>query len=143
MIDISIPYHLLIPAIFSILCFVLILIGYKRAFKTTRKRIWISISTFLIIYALIVGSAALTDIKYQKDLNKFDLNNDGFFSENEKTNDQEKAMFRLTNDVGRNFSIFSGAIFSGLLALVMYVVIWGLYKYKKLKQREITTHNKS
>lgn len=127
---------LTMPALISGVLLLLIIVLYKRTFKSKRKSLWIGLSVFLVFYTLIVGSAALTDIKYQKQLDTYDLNQDGLFSENEITPEQEAAMFRLTNDVGRNFSIFTGALFSGILGLIAYGISVGIRKYNRLKIEE-------
>lgn len=127
---------LTMPALISGVLLLLIIVLYKRTFKSKRKSLWIALSVFLVFYTLIVGSAALTDIKYQKQLNTYDLNQDGLFSGNEITPEQEAAMFRLTNDVGRNFSIFTGALFSGILGLIAYGISVGIRKYNRLKIEE-------
>lgn len=83
----------------------------------------------------------MTDIKYQKDLQKFELNNDGIYSENEITPAQKEASFRLISDVGRNLSVFTGVFIAGIFSIISYIIIWSFEKYRKLKQEEITTHN--
>ena len=127
---------LTMPALISGVLLLLIIVFYKRTFKSKIKSLWIGLSVFLVFYTLIVGSAALTDIKYQKQLDTYDLNQDGLFSGNEITPEQEAAMFRLTNDVGRNFSIFTGALFSGILGLIAYGISIGIRKYNRLKIEE-------
>jgi len=74
----------------------------------------------------------ITDTLYQWKLNQFDLNNDGFFNKTELTKEQKEASFKLTNDVGRNFSFISGLFVSGLFSLTIYIS--GLF-IKKLKKR--------
>ena len=127
---------LTMPTLISGALLLLIIVFYKRTFKSKRKSLWIGLSVFLVFYTLIVGSAALTDIKYQKQLDTYDLNQDGLFSENEITPEQEAAMFRLTSDVGRNFSILTGALFSGILGLIAYGISVRIRKYNRLKIEE-------
>ena len=121
--QISVPYHLILPTIISLICIALIFVFFNRTFKSKRKKTWIALSVFFAIYAFIVSSAAITDIKYQRDLAAFDLNHDGLFSDNEITSSQEEAMFRLTNDVGRNFTIFTGAFIAGIFGLFIFLII--------------------
>lgn len=129
------------PALISGVLLIFIVLLYKWTYKSKRKNIWIGFSVFFAIYTLIVGGAALTDIKYQKELDSFDLNKDGIFSGNEKTPEQEAAMFRLTSDVGRNFSVFTGALIGGILGFIAFLIAWGFDKYKRLKIEEKTKHN--
>jgi hypothetical protein len=71
---------------------------------------------------LIVGMAIYYDLYYQWDLNRYDLDHDGFFGGDEITRDQEEAMNRLINDVGRNLTPIAGLWYSGILAIVFYLV---------------------
>ncbi len=64
----------------------------------------------------------VVDIYYQWDLNKYDLNQDGFFSGEEQTIAQKKAMIRLTSDVGRNLSPLFGGLFSIVISIPILVV---------------------
>ena len=79
-------------------------------------------TVFLVLYLFIVGSATYEDIYYQWDLNRYDLDKDGFFGGQEVTKDQEAAMQRLTSDVGRNFSFVTGFIFALVISGTVYVV---------------------
>jgi len=134
MTPITIPYHLFIPALISLILFLLILTRLKKIFSRSKKKtIWVSILFFLMIYTIIVGSATFEDIYCQLDLNKYDLNLDGLFSENEINTNQQAAYERLINDLGRNFSVFSGLIFSGVISLFIFIIGTGIEKYRKLK----------
>lgn len=86
-----------------------------------RKLLWISILTFFLLYLFIVGSATYEDIYAQWNVMRFDLNKDGLFSGDEITTEQTEAMRLLINDVGRNFAFFTGIIFSGLIAIFVFV----------------------
>ncbi|MEO5776282.1 MAG: hypothetical protein ABIQ27_05220 [Flavobacterium sp.] len=128
--ELSIPYHLIIPAIISVIGLVRIVVNRKSLFAKN-KLLWKSIMLFLVLYLLITGKAAFEDIYYQFDLNRYDLDKDGTFGGIERTKEQEEAMFRLTNDVGRNFSFITGFIFSTLISSIFYgfgVVIRGIKK---------------
>ncbi|HUW06344.1 MAG TPA: hypothetical protein VMW01_08775 [Williamwhitmania sp.] len=140
---IELPSFLCYPPLISGLLLVLIIATYKWTFKSTFRKFWISFSQFLIIYTLIVGSAASTEIKIKKDLEKYELNNEGLYSEKEAAVLYEATMDRLINDVGRNFTVFTGLFISGIFSLITYFVLWGYDKYKRLKKedKEITTHN--
>lgn len=82
---------------------------------------WISVTVFLIFYLFIVGSATYDDIYYQWYLNRYDLDKDGFFGGNEITKEQQAAIKRLTNDVGRNFACITGLIYSFLISVMVYL----------------------
>lgn len=121
---ITIPYHLLLPTIISFLCFSVILLKKKKLFRNNRKKsFWITVTVLLLLYSLIVGAATYEDIYAQWNANRYDLDGDGFFAGDEITEAQEAAMLRLTSDVGRNFSVFVGLIFTAVLALPIYILV--------------------
>ena len=130
------------PALISGGILILIILFYKWTFKSKRKKMWISFFVFFAFYCFIVGSASMTDIKYQKELYAFDLNNDGLFSGNEISLEQEVAMSRYINDTGRNFAVFTAGIVGAIFGLIAYLITWGFDKYKRLIIEEKTKHNK-
>jgi len=120
--EITLPYHLLIPSLISILILGILILKRKKLFvKGKRQWFWISAMLFFGIYFLIVGGATYSDIYAQWNLNQFDLNKDGLFSGSEITTDQKEAMRNLTSDVGRNFSFITGLVFSGIISLLVLV----------------------
>ncbi len=120
--EISLPYHLIIPSLISILALGIIFINWKKLFiKGKWKWFWISITLFVGIYLLIVGGATYVDISLKLALQKFDLNRDGFFSGNEITPEQEAAMQKVIAETGRNFSVITGLFFSGIITLFVFI----------------------
>jgi hypothetical protein len=117
---ISIPYHLIIPSLICLIAIILILRSRKKLF-TKDRLLWISILCFCFIYLFFVGSSAYADIYYQLDLNKYDLDKNGFFSSSESTTEQKNAMQKLSSDLGRNLSVFIGFIFAIILASFIYI----------------------
>lgn len=119
--ELTIPSHLAIP---SLICIVgLLIIIAKRKFLFLKNRLlWTSISIFLCLYLLIVGTATYDDIYYQWNLNHYDLDNNGIFSGKELTKEQNEAMTKLTNDTGRNFSFITGFIFSFIISLTIFIL---------------------
>ena len=130
--EITIPYHIAIPTITCVIGLLTILFYRKRLF-TKNKLLWTSVIVFLFVYISVVGVATYNAIYYQWDLNRYDLDNDGFFGGQEITKDQETAMQRLTNDVGRNFSFITGLLFAGFISTIVYVVGRILLNSKKEK----------
>jgi hypothetical protein len=126
------PYHLAIPTIICLIGLAKILFYRKKLFSKN-KLLWTSVTIFLVLYIFIVGQAVYEDIYFQWDLNRYDLDKDGFFGGQEITKDQERAMQKLTNDTGRNFSFITALLFSGFISTIVYVV-GSLIKKK-------TTHN--
>jgi len=110
----------------------------KRIFKDEKlKWFWISLTIFFIFYLLIVGGATYGSISAELTYQKFDLNGDGNFSNNEITAEQIIAEKNLISDTGRNFSFITGLIFSGILAFFVFVI----GKTTEYLKRRKTTHN--
>jgi len=128
--EITIPYHLAIPTIICIVGLGTILFSRERLFKKD-KWLWTSATVFLAAYLFVVGNATFDDIYYQWDLNRYDLDQDGFFGGQEITKDQEAAMQRLTNDVGRNLSFVTGFIFALFISGTVY--LFGRLKSRLIK----------
>ncbi|MDO6490191.1 MULTISPECIES: hypothetical protein [unclassified Cellulophaga] len=133
--EITLPYHLIIPSLISIIALGVIFLKRKKLFANGKwKWFWISTTVFLGLYLLIVGGATYSDFTSELTLQKFDLNKDGFFSGNEITPEQQEAMKNMTSDTGRNFSFITGLIFSGIIALFVFGIgkITELIKKKKM-----------
>ena len=119
--EITIPYHLLIAI-------VLTLIGLGSAFYYRKKRfatnnlLWISTTVFLLLYLMIVGTAAYYTVFYQWDLKRFDLDKNGFFNGIEITAEQRESMRKVTNDTGRNLSFLSGLVLAFIVASTVYIL---------------------
>ena len=138
--EISIPYHLIIPSIISIVILGIIFFKRKLIFKNGKwKWFWISLTIFFLFYLLIVGGATYGNISSELTLIKFDLNGDGNFSDNEITPEQIKAERNVISDTGRNFSFIIGLIFSGIIAIFVFIV----GKTTEYIKGRITTHNNS
>ena len=118
--EITIPYYSAIPTVICILGLGLIVFFRKKLFQRD-KLLWVSVTIFLAAYLFVVGNATYDDIYYQWDLNRYDLDKDGFFGGLEITADQEAAMHRLTNDVGRNLSFATGFLFALFISATVYV----------------------
>jgi hypothetical protein len=128
--EITIPYHLAIPTIISLLGLLTILFNRKKLFSKNRI-LWISITTFLILYLFIVGNSTFDDIYYQWDLNRYDLDKDGMFGGAEITDAQNEAMRKLTSDTGRNFSFITGFVFAFIISAFLYILGRIILKLKK------------
>lgn len=74
---------------------------------------------YVVLMVLVVSQNYYLD--YQ--LNKFDLDGDGFFGGTEITKEQEEAMERVTNDTGRTFAPITGFIFCLLYFSIFYLVL--------------------
>ncbi len=88
---------------------------------------------------MIVGFAAYQDISMEIELNKFDLNGNGFFDGDECMDENCKELMRkLTSDTGRNFSIIIGGIKA--LAVSIPTLLIGLI-IERLKNKNYTQQN--
>lgn len=131
----SLPMHLVYPAIFSLL--VLCLIIYKRKVffrKRKSKSLPISITIFFLIYFLILVNVIYLDHHYLQALDKFDLNLDNRFRGDEITTDYQEALNKVTNDTARLYAFITGAIFSFIIALFVFVVgkIYEWFRMRKI-----------
>ena len=137
--EISLPYHLIIPSLISIMVLGIIFLKRKKLFANGElKLFWISTVVFFVIYLLIVGGATYSDLNAQLTLNDFDLNKDGLFSGEEITAEQKEAMQKLNSDTGRNFSFIIGFIFS--LIIAFFVFIGGKLNENTRKNKYNTQH---
>ncbi|HET7733326.1 MAG TPA: hypothetical protein VFK73_05745 [Paludibacter sp.] len=122
MTEITLPYHLFIPTLICIGILILMIFNYKSLLKNKRYRwLWICFALFLVLYIFIVGSATILDIYYQWDLNRYDSDKDGFFAGEEITQEQQVAMQKLTNDLGRNLTFITGFMFSIIISVAVYI----------------------
>lgn len=134
--EINYPYHLIIPAIFSLLVLIVVFSFRKHILENKKwKWFWISAIIFFSIYFIIVGIATYSDIDTQIKLNQFDLNKDGFFSKEEMNDNTKKVMQNLIHDTGRNFSFIIGFIFSGIIATIVLIIGSFTEKFVKQKRR--------
>jgi ABC-type multidrug transport system permease subunit len=138
--EITIPYHLAIPTIICLIGLLTILLNRKKLFLKNRM-LWISITTFLILYLFIVGTSTYEAIYYQWDLNRYNLDKDGLFGGVERTDEQKEAMNKLKSDTGRNFSFITGFIFAFIISTFIYIIGIIILRLKKHNERKKTTHN--
>ena len=118
--ELTIPYHLAIP---TVICFVVILTIFlkRKTLFVKNKLMWTSITIFLCLYLLIVGTVTFDSIYYQWDLNRYDLDKDGMFGGKELTNEQNEAMRKLTSDTDINFSFTIGFIYAFVISTTVYI----------------------
>ncbi|WP_349664754.1 hypothetical protein IZU89_07515 [Cellulophaga lytica] len=136
--EMSLPYHLIIPSLISILILGIIILKRKKLFANGKwKWFWISTTIFFAIYLLIVGGATYSDISLELALRKFDLNGDGMFNGAEITPELKTAMNKSISDTGRNFSFITGLFFSGIISFLVFIIGKTIEYIKKKK----TTHN--
>ena len=111
--------------------------------------------TLLIFATVIAGSALyiesvrLIGIEYQHDLDLYDLDHDGEFSESEYTSAARAAMKRLTNDTGRIFAPVAAPIATTVWVLsvfgICYLVTLGIsdiraYRHKLRAEQPVDSN---
>jgi hypothetical protein len=121
--------------LFVILCLLVSLATYfgTNKYSGNVSPIKLTIINFVFVYILFVSGAYCYEIYLEYKLDSFDLNGDGFFTEEENTAEKEKYMFLVINDTGRTFAPFTGLIFSFLYAglFLSTLKVYGFIRKKK------------
>ena len=95
----------------------------ERLLAGKLRTVSVSAISAACVYAFILASVAYIEYKLDAELAAFDLNGDGIFSGSEITPEQEKAMYRVVADTGRTFAPFTGAIFSAIYFLGVWLLL--------------------
>ena len=74
-----------------------------KFFTPLKTAVLITILSYLILNSIVIFNGN----RYKKELSKFDLNQDGFFTENEMSEQQQKAMEKVTHDTSKTFAPFN------------------------------------
>ena len=101
----------------------------KGKFKLSINKI--ALFSSLLTYIIIVASASYLNLKYQSELDAFDLNKDGLFSGNEINEEQQKAMRKVISDTGRNFAPFTGILISMIYYIILLLTLSLINKMSK------------
>lgn len=116
--QISLPLHLILPTIISAVCLGLLYINRTRLANTAKRPwLWISLAIFLFSYCLLLAIVTYMDISADLTLQSFDLNEDGSFSQHERTPAQKEAKRKVVTDTSRNFSFVTGFIYAAIITL--------------------------
>ena len=91
----------------------------------------IALFSSLLTYIITVASASYLNLKYQSELDAFDLNKDGLFSGNEINEEQQKAMRKVISDTGRNFAPFTGILISMIYYIILLLTLSLINKMSK------------
>lgn len=91
----------------------------------------------ILFYILILVVVYLSSYYYQTELEKFDINNNGIFEKSEINKEQQKAMQKITSDVGRNFAPFIGIIY----ALIYFIMTYILLKIFRIMRKKVLKTN--
>lgn len=91
----------------------------ERVFAVPLNKLSFLTVNFVCVYLLILVYAGLAEIFYDIQLDKYDLDGDGFFSEVEQTSEQVLAMGHVVNDTARNFAPIFGLVVAFLNSAVV------------------------
>jgi hypothetical protein len=89
-----------------------------KFFTPLKTAVLITILSYLILNSIVIFNGN----RYKKELSKFDLNQDGFFTENEMSEQQQKAMEKVAHDTSRTFAPFTLIPVAVLLGYITYYV---------------------
>ena len=108
---------------------------YKHRLFPKMHSVWLFLICSLIVYLLILVRVYLIEIRFDAELDVFDLNRDGFFSGSEISPSQEAAMDRVVSDTGRQFAPFTGAILAPLCVAFSFGLVKMIVMVRRLAQR--------
>lgn len=97
----------------------------------------------LIFYVLAVIWAFGTSIYLKHQLEIFDLNQDGFFSVEEQTSEQQKLMREVTSDLGRNLAPITGIFYSIIYFIILLTGQFFYITTKKLIEKHHSKYQQS
>lgn len=120
---VSIGLHFL-PFVIAILAF-----HFRKKLAISAR---ISLWSLVIVYSFIMYGALAMDFYLDYELQKYDLNGDGVFSDGEINKEQELAMSKVIGDTGRTFAPFTVLVFSIVLAGVVFVMSKLFFLAKKI-----------
>lgn len=100
-------------------CIFILVLFYKTGLSTKK----IALLTSILFYILIIGYTFYLKHKYKVELNKYDINNDGFFNGNEINTEQKKATKNVISDTGRNFAPFIAILYSTLHFFILKMIL--------------------
>jgi len=117
----SLPFHLIIPAIFSIAAFVIFMHLKKKFNSAYKKSLWLSLIVFNLCYGSILVKNIYGDYYYKWKVDQYDTNRNGNFEETELTKEVMFYRYRLISDTSRNFSFITGFIVSLVFSIFVYL----------------------
>ncbi|MFA6172016.1 MAG: hypothetical protein WC715_06240 [Patescibacteria group bacterium] len=77
---------------------------------------------FLVLYVGLIAQTTIYDHNLKRKLASFDLNNDGVFSLNEQTQEQQKYFNLVIGDAGDNLMPITGLFISFIVTASVYVI---------------------
>ncbi|MGO2339143.1 MAG: hypothetical protein ACTH5M_00915 [Psychrobacter sp.] len=112
-----------------------IVMVYKHQFsQKSRLASWqVFVIGIVVVWLLVQVGVYFTDTYLQAELDAFDLDGNGFFTSDERSEAQHQAMMRMTSDTGRALAPVTGAIFAfGYMSmLILFFKLLGIFIKKE------------
>ncbi|WP_310554935.1 hypothetical protein [Flavobacterium sp.] len=118
-------------SIHILLLFLLVYIN-RKYYCTSFSNVKIAMCCSVIFYISMVILAFATSYYLKQELNSFDLDKNGLFTEEEWTIEQSRLIRDVSNDTGRNLAPFTGIVFS-ILYFIIIIIPLSIFN-KKTKQ---------
>jgi len=104
----------------TLLCpFILLVLSYCRVLKVKSNR-YLALISIVLVYALYLGNSELLDHRLTLELEQFDLDGNGIYSESELTPEAKVAMDKWGQDTGRTFAPIVGFLFAFIYSLLIF-----------------------
>lgn len=105
--------------------FILMILIYLNRIKWNLKFSNVKIAGILafLFYLSIIVVVIITNYHLKNKLESFDINHDGFFTNEEINTEQQLAMKDVISDVGRNFAPFIGILYSLVYFIIIFPII--------------------
>ena len=100
----------------------LILFRKEKIENKINKCVWLAVVVFSLSFVVLSGPVIISISLDEYYLYQHDFNNDGIFSGEELTPDQEEAMNKVINDAGSNLYLISTLFISIGLGLVTFFI---------------------
>lgn len=96
----------------------------KRKYNYKFSNNSIAFIAMFLFYISIVALAFTLGIIYKNELDSFDFNHDGSFSNDEMSPEQQAAMHKVISDTGRNMAPIIGIFYSIIYFVIIRVSLW-------------------
>lgn len=116
---------------FEFLIVILLVYLNRNYFDFKFSNFQIAIIAAFFFYISIIMLVLITNHTLKSDLDAFDLNKDGSFSIEERTEGQQQAMQAVISDTGRNFAPIIGIIYSLIYFIIIMIPLSIFNRLKK------------
>ncbi len=129
-----------LSAIFQAIIVLLPMVGAVVVWrnKELKKSRWLLsfLATSVFGYLILLFNSTLVDDSLREKILEFDLDQNGTFSEEEKTPEFEEAAKRLTNDTARRLAPITGIILYPIYSAFCHFLLFVFAILKRRKNRE-------